>query len=272
MRTVALVLSLSHSGSTLLDLILGGNSRCVGLGEVHNVLSMSPARLEEKFGVTCTCGRATKNCEFWGPFTDWIAENSELPSSKKFAAMLRHVDEVFGANRVVVDSSKKISVAEVYHSLPDVELRILHLLTDVRSYSVSRIDKALPGRRHPLRNVAAFRTWHRKNRRIQRFVRTNRIPHLQVGYEALCRRPDAAVRRICDFLEIDFEADMAELRSQNSHLITGNQLRHQPARRSQIAYDDRWIERKDWRLAALLCPRIMRYNEREAHGSAVDEA
>jgi hypothetical protein len=272
MTTVALVLSLSHSGSTLLDLILGGNSRCLGLGEVHNVLRMPPARLVEKFGDTCTCGRTTEACEFWGPFTDWLAENSELPSSKKFAALLQHVDEVFGGNRVVVDSSKKISVAETYRSLPDVELRVIHLLKDVRSYSVSQIEKADPGRRHPLRSVATFRAWHRKNRRIQKFVRANRIPHLQVGYEALCRRPDTAVRRICDFLGIEFEADMVALRSQNSHLITGNPLRHQPENRSRIKYDDRWLERKDWKLAALLCPRIMRYNARESNRSGAGEA
>lgn len=272
MTKVALVLSLTHSGSTLLDLILGGNSRCVGIGEVHNVLRMSPARLEEKFGGSCTCGRRTAACEFWGPFTGWLAENSELPSSKKFAALLRHFGEVFGEDRVLVDSSKKIGVAGIYRSLPDVELRVIHLWKDVRSYTISQIDKAPAVGCHPLRSVAMFRTWHRKNRNIDRFVRANRVPCLRVGYEALCRRPDAAVRRICDFLEIDFEADMVSLRSQNSHLITGNPMRHQPEKRRRIAYDDRWLERDDWKLAALLCPRIMRYNAREAHGLRVGES
>jgi hypothetical protein len=272
MTTVALVLSLTHSGSTLLDLILGGNSRCVGLGEVHNVLRMSPARLEEKFGGTCTCGRTTATCEFWGPFADWLAEHSELPSARKFSAMLRHFGEVFGEDRILVDSSKKIGVADIYRSLPGVDLRVIHLLKDVRSYTVSQIDKAPASRRHPLRSVAMFRTWHRKNRHIQRFVRANRVPCLQVGYEGLCRRPDAAVGRICDFLGVDFEADMVSLRSQNSHLITGNSMRHQPEKRSRIAYDDRWLEREDWKLAALLCQRIMRYNEREAHGSGAGES
>lgn len=263
---VALILSLSHSGSTVLDLILGSSSRCVGLGEVYNALRMPAFRLEAKFGEACTCGTNANSCEFWGPVKRWSNANFDSPMAEKFAEMLRHFERVFGRDRILVDSSKKIAACDVYRAMPDVELVAIHLLKDVRSYAVSQLDRLPAEERTPLRSVRSFRRWHRKNVRIQRALDTAGIPRLQVGYEDLCRRPESAVARICEFLGVEFEADMLELAGHNSHLISGNRIRNAPDRRRSIVHDERWLQRNDWRLAALLCPRVMRYNARETYG------
>jgi len=56
------IASLGHSGSTLLDLMLGSHPRLVSLGEVHATI----ARAAEKQNV-CTCGKAADDCPVWGP-------------------------------------------------------------------------------------------------------------------------------------------------------------------------------------------------------------
>lgn len=267
MTRVALVLSLTHSGSTLLDLVLGGNSRCVGLGEVHNVLRTPPAQLAEKFGESCTCGEIADSCPFWGPFRRWLAANSDVLPEAKYDALLRHFQDVFGPDMIMVDSSKKIRAARVYHDMQNVELLAIHLLKDVRAYTVSQIDKAPADVHSSLFAVTTFRRWHQKNERIQRALREVGIPHVKLSYEELCHDPEATVLRLCSALGIDPEPEMTSLRSRNSHLIAGNRIRHDPEKRAEIVYDDRWLRRRDWKLAAFLHPGIMRYNAREVHGS-----
>lgn len=53
------VLSAGHSGSTLLDLLVGSHSRVASLGEI-TYLPRSIVR-----GATCSCGTPVRECEFW---------------------------------------------------------------------------------------------------------------------------------------------------------------------------------------------------------------
>ena len=55
MKKVVFISSLSHSGSTLLDLILGGHSRFVGLGEIRQVLDLESLEREKIGKVVCSC-------------------------------------------------------------------------------------------------------------------------------------------------------------------------------------------------------------------------
>jgi hypothetical protein len=56
---VVYICSAGHSGSTLLDLILGSHSRMVSLGEVVFVPSSMV------IGKDCSCGAAMSTCEYW---------------------------------------------------------------------------------------------------------------------------------------------------------------------------------------------------------------
>lgn len=51
-----------HSGSTLLDALLGGNDQVSNLGEVHR-FSLSLIRDSDPF--VCTCGKPVVDCPFW---------------------------------------------------------------------------------------------------------------------------------------------------------------------------------------------------------------
>lgn len=47
MKTIIYIASLAHSGSTLLDLVLGGHPHFIGLGEETKVLDSSPIELKK---------------------------------------------------------------------------------------------------------------------------------------------------------------------------------------------------------------------------------
>ena len=70
-----LVRGLEHSGTTILDLALGGNPQIVGLGEASRLLRKprpgdkhnGPLLLRgpDRFSRLCTCGETANNCSIW---------------------------------------------------------------------------------------------------------------------------------------------------------------------------------------------------------------
>ena len=81
-KKLLLVLGLGHSGTTILDLVLGPHHQMIGLGEAIRILrtplpgeqQRGPARLraELRHQRLCTCGRTAANCPIWGPLLDWF--------------------------------------------------------------------------------------------------------------------------------------------------------------------------------------------------------
>ena len=66
MPTVVYVAGLSHSGSTLLHMMLASHPRAVGLGEAFKTLAPGPSGLARSRSRRCTCGKAMEDCPFWG--------------------------------------------------------------------------------------------------------------------------------------------------------------------------------------------------------------
>jgi len=67
MRKVIFIAALGYSGSTLLDLMLGGHPRFVGLGEVFSLLMPGADYLDRTAEIVCSCGSTLNECSFWGP-------------------------------------------------------------------------------------------------------------------------------------------------------------------------------------------------------------
>ncbi|HEV2125986.1 MAG TPA: hypothetical protein VGW38_24790 [Chloroflexota bacterium] len=60
---LVLVAGLTHSGSTVLDLLLGSHPRLVGMGEVMPLLRPGNPMLDEPDRV-CSCGEPLESCPF----------------------------------------------------------------------------------------------------------------------------------------------------------------------------------------------------------------
>ncbi len=273
MQRVVFIASLSHSGSTLLDLILGGHPRFVGLGEVARVLEAGPSGLEKTRQVLCSCGSRMEECDFWSKVADGLQTSRDLGLDEKYRLVLETFASMFGPEHVLVDSSKYIPPLRMLHQDDQIDLRVLYMIKDVRAYVVSQVDDARRESFGFRKRIPAyhFREWHQGNQRIQRFLAEHDIRHFQLGYEELCLHPKAMIEKICGFLGESPVPSMTALQDSSSHVIRGNRMRSQPEKRQRISYDHRWFRRNEWILPAALFPNIMRYNAREVYGNGTTD-
>jgi hypothetical protein len=149
---------------------------------------------------------------------------------------------------------------------PEGEIRLLFLVRDARSWIHSRC------RAEKRAGPESWRTlmrWVRVNRRIEAALRRSARPIFVLGYEELALAPEAALTRVCEWLEQPFDAAMLSPGvASRSHILAGNRMRHDAGRRSSIRYDYGWLSSPYWpcRLA-FLHPRVARMNRRLVYGN-----
>jgi hypothetical protein len=276
---VVYIAGASHSGSTLLHLMLGAHSRCVGLGEAARTLGPGEGGLERTLRRHCSCGSAPRDCLFWGEAISQLQGERGETLEDRYRGVLATFADVFGSERILVDSSKALPPLRVLARLPEVDLRVVHVIKDVRAWVTSQDDlqreESARARGVETRGLGRlFREWYRKNREIGRFLGEENLPTLRLGYEELCFFPEAMVEMLCQLLGEEPETSMLSPDAARCHMLRGNKAAVYHAQRSQtestaIQYDHRWLCRNDWLLWSLLHPRIMRFNRSEVYGNAV---
>lgn len=135
---------------------------------------------------------------------------------------------------VFVDASKERLRARYLERYVDPELRVIHLVRDVRGVVESTVRRNKQG----LSAADAARRWARANEAIMRSVGT--IPpgrRLMIRYEELCVAPAATMARIFDFCGVDAGVDVSELLERPQHLL-GNRMRLRTI--GEIGLDARW--------------------------------
>lgn len=276
------IAGLSHSGSTLLDLLLSGHPRVTGLGEVHPMVEpgLRERQLEVAGWARCSCGETLGHCPLWGPHMDRLRSRPEASGVDHLRALLHQLQES-DQDRFFTDSSKHLDpllrLLDPGTELPGIEsLLAIHLLRDARGYAMSA-KRRFRGR--SLGGVRPLLHWYRANRVIERTLWRHDVPTLVVGYEELCFRTDATLERLCRFLDLPPHPPMASLGGPRGHVGTGNPMRLDENRSSRILYDHRWLLDPTLQATYLLLPFVRRYNERtvygggsEPRGAAPDEA
>lgn len=224
-----------RSGSTLTDLMLHQLPGNVGVGELFYLWRNGVAH-----DGLCACGARFSACAFWVEvgrvaFGGWgqvdaphvmalqdaVDRTSRIPlllspwRPKRFAEQLAEYSEIIrrlyaaildvSGRRVVVDSSKRPSLAYVLRTMPEVDLRVVHVVRDPRGVAFS-FDKhvALPDGaalrnempRSTTRKVG--RRWVTVNMLIGALRRTG-VPVIRVRYEALVDNPR---HELCRVLEL----------------------------------------------------------------------
>jgi hypothetical protein len=282
-KEVVFIVSLQRSGSTLLDLMLGGHSRFVGLGEVFLLLKPDSDRLDRTSEEFCSCGTTIDSCYFWGPVCAQLRANRGKSIREKYEIVLSAFYQVFGEDCIPVDSSKDLKALQVLRSISGVEVKVLYLIRDVRSWIVSMRDARKRSadfymndlvRKHGWKAwvgyikrtaVFFFQQWHFSNRKLQDFLKREKIPNFQLGYEELSLYPDFLNRDVCKFLGVEPVDSMFSLLDSGSHSVLGNRMRSQNEKRQRIFYDNRWFYRNDWLIPSVLFRNIMQYNIREVY-------
>ena len=266
MNKIVYIAGSQHSGTTLLNIILGGHTQLVGLGEVFQLLRRKGNGffLTEKLADDCSCGARVSECAFWGPVSTRLHAEPDSELAGRYQIVREVFHQQFGPDAVIVDSSKLLPYLELLADSSNTGLRTILLTKDARAYCISQIDNARrkhkKGRkRNPFRQM---RNWHRDNLALSDFLTTRNLEHFLLGYEELSLYPDRIVPLLCDWLEIDYQPRMLELAPQQAHVVHGNRMREQSDKNRSIRYDNRWFYRTEWLWPYLLSPRTRELNRR----------
>ncbi|MGZ4665619.1 MAG: sulfotransferase [Frankiaceae bacterium] len=264
---VLLIGGLGRSGTTLLERILCGLPGVVGGGEFVHLWRRGIIGNE-----LCGCGAPFADCPFWrqvgdAAFGGWarvnlgrVAELQRRVERTRFIPLLaaprlppgfgravreygelyhrvyRGVAEVSTAD-VVVDSSKHASLAFCLRWLPELDLRIVHVVRDSRAvaYSwtkhVARPEAARGGEQ--MARYAPARTavlWNAQNVAFEMLGHRAK-PVLTVRYEQLARDPAATLQAVARHAGLSSAPAHGGLVSGGSvelahnHSVAGNPLR-----------------------------------------------
>jgi hypothetical protein len=260
---VIYILGLSHSGSTVLDMMLTTARKAVGLGQVWTVLAEEPEQRQVR---TCSCGALAPECKIWGPVLEKLCQ---LPKDAAlldgYHLVLAQAAALYGSDIAVVDSSKRVEyLSLISNARPSLDIKVLHNLKDVRPFTISMLDNFVrKGRRRELPEKI-FYQWYRSNRvSYDAATRVIGRPPLRVTYEGLCLSTEKVAARISETLGEDYIDTSSTLDAGYTHIISGNRTRlREEGKTKLLAYDYLWLSRSEWLRPYILMPTVRRYNER----------
>ena len=283
-----------HSGSTLLNIMLGQAPGIMGAGELFRLAGAARAGDER-----CSCGPPVRACPVWrevlprwartvdepDPLTSYrrLQRHCEtfLPgiAARERDAYARHTRALLGAVRevtgrpVVVDSSKLPGRAHALAQVPGIDLRLVHLVRDGRgvAWSLRHRRQRDPGAglEQDKRARSVVRTgllWMAANLATERVARRlGPGRSIRLTYEELVREPKASLNRIGRMIGTDLDLLATGLATGRplaaGHVMAGNRLRMRES--LLIEPDTAWEERlphSQRRVLEHLCrPLLRRY-------------
>lgn len=273
-----------HSGSTLLDLLLGSHSRIESVGEIYKYVD--PER-RKRISI-CTCGEPIGLCPYWSRVRAGLSEEEVEATDPaiRLYGILRTVLEASG-KQYVCDSSKIQAPLETYASRPDLfNLKIVHLVRDARGHSYSMLKKRArklaehgnvfrmkselvdAGKRPSAYEYhSSVLRWVIANYRIARRFE-NSGDYFVIRYEDLADDTEECLNRLMDQLGLGFEANQLRFSDFVHHNISGNRMRM--AKSDVIKVDNEYVNRlslPQWLIGTvLMLPLMFKYGYRLSRG------
>ena len=262
MRKIIFICSLEHSGSTILNLFLGQHSKIIPIGEVSN----SSAKLKkfDKHKRICACGKCLDDCEYWGKVIRKNEQNPPTSAEMEYEHLLNVFSEIYDDSMIICDESKQIASLAHLKARADVQLKVIYLIKDIRSYLTSQSYKSQKklGRKLSFSaHLNAAQSWYNSNKKILRFLDEQKLSYIQLGYEEFCLYPDETTRLVFDFLNLEPPVNTAMLEKENCHIAFGNRMRRNPVKSARLYYDNRWFRNTTSHIVYAAMPWAKRLNE-----------
>ena len=239
---VIYIAGMSHSGSTLLNLMLHAHPEIISVGELIDVNRRTHEGAKRKKYSSCACGAPSIfECDFWSRVNARTIESSNKSLANfdilkdrtlddrqaDSAVVLRAIADVSGKN-VIVDSSKRPGRLSYLLKLKGLDVYPIHLIRSPHGQVSSLYRKKGPLLRH-------IYSYARIHGQIRRMVKD--VPHSVVQYEDLVRDPERSLRCILEPLGLRFDPCQLRWAEHAHHTLGGNNLRWQP---SDLVLDERW--------------------------------
>jgi hypothetical protein len=259
---VIYIVGSGHSGSTLLDMIIGASANVRSVGELVYYNTYQEEKDPEKapLGFICSCRARFRDCSFWsevlalaggGPPSivsgESLADNARwLGRYLRFAAagerrrpdperlgedgrLFRAVLQAGGpGTEYVCDSSKSLARLVRLLMMDGLEVFPIHLVRDPRGVAFSytkavRLELGLARKGF----FSGLLRWIAVNMAAWLVLRLSGRPYLRLDYGELCRNPAPALNRINHSLglKIPVEGFLEQVRAQTRHNVGGNMMR-----------------------------------------------
>ncbi|MBW1999944.1 MAG: sulfotransferase [Deltaproteobacteria bacterium] len=277
---VIYIMGSGHSGSTVLDIVLGNHPDIVSVGELSNFITKRKTDSEY-----CACGEPANRCQFWSNiywewtdrvkrgeveeylslqntfehFKHWFhlqrtkRDDFQSPRFQAYAegarALFEAISVVSGKN-IIVDSSKNPVRALALSMVPGIDLRLVHLVRDGRGIVWSFRKKR--GKEKNIRAKLVYSSpWLASfewvlNNAASGFLLTEAYSQgIRIRYEDLVEQPGKVLTDMGRALEIGLEPVIDALLSGKEmrigHNIAGNRVRMTGSIR--LKPDCEWKER-----------------------------
>ncbi len=238
-----------HSGSTLLDMLIGSCEEVVSLGEVYFFNSYNSNDFDPKLYLVrqrdCTCGKAFSKCEFWEYIRKKLGREINIPRkvtlnetaktawnmcspwSRRFLFPLSRGDDraFFEAvdstlyergskHKYLVDSSKDPRrLVRIVQSLGADRIKAIHLVRDGRGYAASYNSRSkkrvAKWGLKPQSAVACAVRWACFNLATRIYLKKVSIDCMHISYDLFCQHPAKYITQLNDWLQIDVPKDYA---------------------------------------------------------------
>lgn len=192
--TVTNIISVSYSGSTWLNLLLGSHPQSFSAGEMKQLLKPGD--------IHCTIHGDT--CPLWSRFD---LTNGENP----FVQLAR----LTGRRHLIINNSRKLLQDQ---EDAQIESKFVHLVRDGRAVLASFLRK-----RSDLSAWSASRLIAHDVRRDLRLIRRQPADStITVRYEDLQDDMEGQLKRLCAFIGMDYDPVMQQFWKPDHHFIGGN--------------------------------------------------
>lgn len=223
------IVSVGHSGSTLLDLLVSSHSQVTSGGELKMLCQINKKDRGSKqlnFG-SCTCGvRPLKNCSFWRQINDSLIEHNLSLDSLEVDSLDKQVFKVH--NELLFKAIAKTSRCNWIVDSSKTGNRLAHLIEagfDVYPINLIRVPHGVV-----YSNVKLGRKWlthtvlyAKHHIGIQMFLRG--IYSFSIHYEKLANNPKDELNKLMNYLNLDFEEEQLAWNKQEHHNFEGNPMR-----------------------------------------------
>jgi hypothetical protein len=205
------VVGLTRSGTTLLRMMLDAHRELTIPPETHFVpdlikVAKDPAATPEQLVEPLVSNRTWKD---FGISREEMLERLAAVEPGDPGAAVRAFFETYAERQGKPRWGDKtprymLSVQRIGRALP--EARFIHLIRDGRDVALSQSARALNEQPPPAEQAARWVKRIRKAREQAQALKGAR--YVEARYEDLVRDPEATLRRICEFVEIDWDAGM----------------------------------------------------------------
>jgi hypothetical protein len=215
------VVGLTRSGTTLLRMMLDAHRELTIPPETHFVPDLIKAARD---GDADAMLAALTDNRTWGDFgiePDEMRSRLELVDTGDAAAAVRAFFTTYAAKQGKPRWGDKtpaymLSVQRIGRTLP--ESRFIHLIRDGRDVALSQKSRALNEQPPPAEQAARWVKRITKSREQAQALKGAR--YVEARYEDLVREPEITLRRICEFIELDWDAGMLTYHERAAERLT----------------------------------------------------